>query len=581
MTTLHTAPGQETPTEAPTDATRHLCAGVYVNEKFRDLVIGEICTTPYRRVAPSYGFDLVPVMRHAWWATHMSTFLRLTMLASVAAPFFLGHPVTTALTAGGLALLLLLDRAVSLSAEIARSDEQRMSHSSKRKRSLKLPSVRDWKYKEEVRTLKRLGIAALTVGLVMAVLGMSSPQQSILAGYLGCAVLGAAALMGAVRQVRINRVHKAETTLRPRKLSAREKVVSVQQDHPCVVYRRPAHKGKDAEEREKNSVFMLFGEKSPFIGAGELIHQWNPPMSVQLLRPGSDDQPLHEREHRYPPFEPHELVDHLRSAVHQLRGDDENVRLPVDVRDRVYVAEADASGDRSLLRGAIGEASMRRIIDEQDPTRHHFLEMSVPDAGSELVATVLLQVGLRGRTLSLSSAACVLTRTPDSFRKAEEFGQHGKRAVVGAAFGALGSLPREAGSLWHVVRYPLVLAKALLLYRRDLTLTPIRNVSIGSRLSVREEQAQEWSKAQFDKTRLLGHVKNIEQRLLKATSGFLHSRGVDISDFDDRAMQIINSGIVNLGGTNDISNNVVGHATQINNNVPQWGSGPSQNGNSA
>jgi hypothetical protein len=578
MTTLHTAPGQETPTEAPTGATRHLCAGVYVSEKFRDLVIGEICTTPYRRVAPSYGFDLVPVMRHAWWATHMSAFLRLTMLASVAVPLFLGHSVTTALTAGGLILLLLLDRAVSLSAEIARSDEQRMPRRRKQKRSLNLPSVRSWKSREEVRALKRLGIAALTVGLVMAVLGMSSPQQSILAGYLGCAVLGVAALVGAVRQIRINRIHKAEKTLRPRKLSAREEVVCAQQAHPCVVYRRPEHKGEDDEE---SSVFTLFGEESPFIGAGELIHQWNPPMSIQLLRPGSDDQPLHEREHRYPPFKPHELVEHLRAAVQQLRSDDENVRLPVNVRDRVYIAEADASSDRSLLRGTIGEASMHRIINEQDPTRYHFLEVSVPDAGSELVATVLLQVSLRGRTLSLSFAACALTRTPDRFRKAEEFGQHGKRAVVGAVFGALGSLPRETGGLWRVVRYPFVLAKALLLYRRDLTLTPIRNVSIGSRLSVRQEQAQEWSKVQLDKTRVLGHMKNIEQRLLKATSDFLHSRGVDISEFDDRALQIINSGIVNLGGTNDISNSSVGDGAQTHNNGPQQDSGPSQNGNSA
>ncbi len=579
MTTLQPAPGQETPTQAPTGATRHLCAGVYVDEKFRNLVIGEICTTPYRRVAPSYGFDLVPVMRHAWWATHMSALLRLTMLASVVAPFLRGYSVTTTLAAGGLILLVLLDRAVALSAEVTRNDEHPVSRrKKKRKRAPKFPSRNDWRFGEPARKLKRVGVMALIIGTAMAVLGVNSPEQAVLAGYLGGAVLGVAALVGTVRQVRINRIHKAVETLRPMKLSQREKVVAGQQEHPCVIYRRPEHRG---EEDKESSAFTLFGEESPFIGAGELIHQWNPPMNIQLLRPGSDDQPLHQREHRYPPFAPHELVDHLRDAVDELQDDDRNVRLAVTARDRVYIAEADVSSDRSVLKGRIDRASMQRIINEQSPSKYHFLEVSVPDAESELVATVLLQIALRGRTLSLSSAACVLTRTPDRFRKAEEFGQHGKRAVVGAAFRAMSDLPREAAALPRIMRYPFDLAKALLMYRRDLTLTPIRNVSIGTRISVRQEQAQEWSKVQLDKTRVLGHTKNIEQRLLTATSDFLHSRGVDISEFDNRAMQIINSGIVNLGGTNDNSHNAFGDGAQTHNQDPNQASNPPQNGTTA
>ncbi|WP_460778483.1 hypothetical protein [Nocardiopsis nanhaiensis] len=577
MSTLHATPGQESPTKEPTDATRHLCVGVYVNEKFRDLVISEICTAPYRRAAPSYGFDLVPVMRHAWWAAHLSALLRLTMLTPVVAPLFLGLTVTTALMAGGLTLLILLDRAVALSTEIARSDDPLVYRRKKRKRSLKIPSTSDWKYRKEALRLKRVGVAALTVALIMALLGSSAPGQAILAGYLGCVVLGVAILVGVAQQIRINRIQK-DDELRPTKLSQRERDVAAQQDHPCVVYRRPPHKGKDDEE---SPVFTLFGEDSPFVGAGELIHQWNPPMSIQLLRAGSDDQPLHQREYPTPPFKTHELVDHLRKAVSQLLRDDEDVRLPVDVRDRVYIAESDVSSDRSLLRGPVDEASMRHIINAQDPTHYHFLEVSVPDAGSELMATVLLQVDVRGRTLTLSFAACALTRTPDSFRKAEEFGQNGKRAAAGAAFGALGSLPREATALWRLARYPYVLLKALVLYRRDLTLTPIRNVAIGSRISIRQEQAQEWSKVQLDKTRVLGHMKNIERRLLKATSGFLHARGIDISEFDDRATQIINSGIVNLGGTNDISNNSVGDGAQTHNNGPQQSSDSSRNGKAA
>ncbi|CAL9601111.1 hypothetical protein SUDANB121_05455 [Nocardiopsis dassonvillei] len=575
---FHSPPPSPDTTGEPTGATRHLCTGVHVDEEFRDLVIGEICTTPYRRIAPSYGFDLVPVMRHAWLALHLTSLLRSALAAAALAPHLLGYTVTSLLVIGGFTLLVLLERAWALSKRLTRPEEPLPGRRSKKKpkRLPRLPSAYDWKYGEDGQHLKRTGAYCLLLAAALAAVAYFHPEQGTLALYIGCAVAALAVVTGGLRQWWINGIQKAPS-LRPRRLSHREQVVDDQQKHPCVVYRRPAHR-KDTKDEEQG-LFTLFGEESPFIGAGTLIHQWNPPMNVQLLRPGSEGSPLHEREHRYPPFKPHELVDHLREAVAQLREDDESVRLPVEVRDRVYVAQSDISKDRSLLREEVSTSVMRRIIDRRDPAYHYFLEAIVPDAGGELVATVLLQIGVRGRTLSLSFAACVLTRTPDDFRKAGEFGQHGKRAVISAARRGLFRLPREIRSLGRVVYYPYFLARALVFHKRDLTLKPMRNVGIGSRISIRQEHAEEWSKVQLDKTHVLGHMKNVEQRLLKATSDFLRSRGVDVSDFDNRALQIINSGIVNMGGTNDFRNTAVGDHAQFHHN-PNGSTAPggAQNG---
>lgn len=588
--TAHASPSPVSPPpqnheEETTGATRHLCTGVHIDEDFRDLVIKEVCTAPSRRTAPSYEFDLVPVMRHAWLALHLAALSRTGLIAAMIAPYFWGLTVTTLLVAGGYLLLVLLDHAWRISKELTRPEEAFPTKKNrKKKRRPKLPSRSSWKYGDESRHLKNTGMSILVLTLIMTILAFSHPLQGALALYLGCAVACLTALLGGLRQGWINHIHKA-SELRPERLSYRERVVDEQQKHPCVVYRRPAHKKDDDEEA---GVFTLFGEESPFIGAGELIHQWNPPMSVQLLRQGSDNKPLHEREHRHPPFDPHELVDHLRAAVSELRDDRENVRLPVKVRDRVYVAQPDVSANRSILSESVDPASLRRIIDRQDSAHHHFLEVSVPDAGGELVATVLLQVRVRGRTLILAFASCVLTHTPDDFRKAEEFGQHGKRAIIGAAWRNLFRLPGQIRSMVRIVHYPYYLARAFpeLLYRalvrdgNDLTLVPRRNIGIGSRISVRQELAEDWSKVQLDKTTLLGHIKNVEQRLLKATGDFLDSRGVDISDFDDRALQIINSGIVNMGGSNDFTNTAVGdQAHQQVQNPPA--PNDSQNGKSA
>lgn len=50
--------------EDPTAATRHLCAAAYLDDTFRELSLRHVYYQPRRVVAPSYGFDLVPVLGH-------------------------------------------------------------------------------------------------------------------------------------------------------------------------------------------------------------------------------------------------------------------------------------------------------------------------------------------------------------------------------------------------------------------------------------------------------------------------------------------------------------------------------------
>lgn len=82
-------------------------------------------------------------------------------------------------------------------------------------------------------------------------------------------------------------------------------------------------------------------------------------------------------------------------------------------------------------------------------------------------------------------------------------------------------------------------------------------------MSIREQSAQAWSKVQLEKTDILGRMKTIEQRLLRAAGDFLLTKDVDASEFNNRALKIINSGIFNFGDNNTISNNAVGDAAQV------------------
>ncbi|MFK0291088.1 hypothetical protein ACIQU6_11525 [Streptomyces sp. NPDC090442] len=562
MITSHALPAKEAAGE-PTAATRHLCTGVYVDERFRDLVINEVCTAPHRRVAPSYGFDIVPVMHHAWRAAALTALLRVTLVGAVVIPAFTGALPTTVLITCGLTLLWLLRLAMRL-----RDREPRPKRKSKR-RSLGPVQGRRHLFgllfprrnSEKTRALRRIRVAALSLALTGLIIALADPGHAETALGVTAGMTLACLGVGASRQLMLNHILRAPT-LRPARLSSRQRAADIQQRHVCAVYRRPRHREDEDEDEDDLTMFTLFGEESPFIGAGEIVYQWNPPMSIQLLRPGDDEAPLHEREHPVPPFQAHELVDYLREAVQLLDTDSQDVRLPAQVRDRVYVAETDVAADRSLLPQAFNEADLRAIINTPGSKQHHFLEVTTPTEGSEYVATVFLHVSLQGRTLSISTAACVLAHTPRSFQRTEEFGHHGAMAVAWSAFHELAALPSEVQRSWRTIRYLYALGKAAAL-PRDLTSTPIRNVLIGSRASIRETSAQTWSKIQLEKSDVLGRMKTIEQRLLRAASDFLLSKEVDISEFTDRALKIINSGIFNFGDNNSFSNNAVGDAAQV------------------
>jgi hypothetical protein len=85
------SPRTEPDQHSELSATRHLCAGVYLDRRFRNLVIRKVYNDSRRPVAPSYGFDLVPVVRHAWRAWALEVVLLSAVLAVLIVAVVLHH----------------------------------------------------------------------------------------------------------------------------------------------------------------------------------------------------------------------------------------------------------------------------------------------------------------------------------------------------------------------------------------------------------------------------------------------------------------------------------------------------------
>lgn len=530
-------------------ATRHLCAGVYVDRSFRDLILRKIHNDARHRVAPSYGFDLVPVVRHAWWSWLLDTGQLLAMLWILVASITIDSLLAAVVVWCVVVLCLLLRGIARVFPEVLRLQVEGVSEHWGLQANTRRRRVSDRGLQSRKRLLKAMlvgcliaAVAPLVVSYLLKVPLTSAARPAIMISSL---LVSCAIVAGVVRQLLLNAVAHAET-LRPQTLTRREKIIDEQQDHPCVIYHRPPHKDDEADLLD---LLARTDTPSPFLGSGRLVNRWLPPLTVQLLRPG--DGSLEQREYTRPPFTAHKLVETLRAALKKLGSDPGAENLPgLEVRDRIYIAAADFPADGGLIRGGLGKLEIWRIVDDHRLTGHHFLETSVPIFGGELVATVLLRVSVKGRCLSLDVATCALTRTPEAYHVIDWFGERGTRAVLRSAVRSALAVPVDVMRMWRLLEVPVVLGWAWWAWwaQKDRTVVPRRR-SIRPKVAVREEIANAWENAQLDRTTIYDHMKIVEQRILKTTRDFLKEYGVDTSVFEKQATNIINSGVLNMGSS--------------------------------
>jgi hypothetical protein len=85
--------------ERGTEATRYLCAGAYLETGYRDAVLNEVLDQRLRAVAPSYGIDIVPVLRHCLRARRREIIRNAVLATVLVLVVFLSPPVAVIVVA--------------------------------------------------------------------------------------------------------------------------------------------------------------------------------------------------------------------------------------------------------------------------------------------------------------------------------------------------------------------------------------------------------------------------------------------------------------------------------------------------
>lgn len=531
-------------------ATRRLCAGTYLDREFRQRLLRDIYNSRERRVAPSYGYDLVPVLRHAWRAWWLELARDAVVVALLVAAL-LTVPLGALLVVGLLAAWYSLHACWRILVEWARMLRKPKSYD----------YVRGIRFRSKLAAYGLLGSAIVLGGAVLTMhlnlQGSELRDYLVQTGLLIAMFVLLFAVTGIVRQRQLDRLH-----------------------HPSAVKDDPRSRRLCSLYRQQHHPVTVYSGYRPFVGSGLRVRRWS--FAQRIIRKRGIGQDRDEEFPQFrPPFTTSKMVKHLKKSIEYLASATHSeTRLPgLTVHDHVFI---DGTYVNNVME-ALSDPPSPTVVDDimakpREEARYH-IACQVKAWDGELVTTVFVHISLQGQTLYVEFSTHALTPTPPHFRVVDEVGGTGLRAALRMARQSLSELPE----VLHVPRRLMVVPMHLVnAYRaqRDTKEKNSKRRDIGAQISAREiagdgvdndpdnisrrlrQDHEETSYFQFlDVAR---HSKIIERRLLAAIEEFLKSEGVDTSEFAQRAEAILNNGILNTGsGTINVNDSAVGYQSSV------------------
>ena len=518
------------------NATRHLSAAAYLDVAYCDRIMREIYAQRRRWAAPSYGFDLITVLRNvrrAWWLSTGQALLLVAIMAGAA--YFV---LAAAILATAVLLIWSLVRVrVRISADFWLS--------------LARPNPPEFYQQLDLRrrwTNRAIWFAiAMETAIYLYVVALHDDSTSttrfvtdLLRTGLLLALLALTVMLSAVARSWFL-AHLRRTT--PGGMpSGRLAKLDAEQHHEVTVYSGPM----------------------PFIGSGLRLATWSfaqrlvevpDPLDAigrnlaQTAQPNGGgagpEEPEVDREFKQAPFRTIDLVHDLEERLRGLRDErDPELRLPgLRVRHRVFVP-----GTESEWIPAHDEygVSRRAIVNPSMPMRH-YLACEVSSWGGEIYTTVYIHVSLQGRSLYVEFSTFVLPPTKEKYHVFDEAGRIGVKHAAIAAIGALWHLPAS------IARLPVEVSRAVryigtaVAGHTSSERAQMRGLDIGAKLSARELGADMRTHDWFQLRDAMKHWKIIERRMLAAILDFLEGHDVDVTEYRQRAIAVLDRSVINIG----------------------------------
>ena len=514
------------------EITRHLCVGAYVDHDYCTNVLGNVYFDRSHRLTPSYSFDLPSVLIHARrrWLLDMG---QHTVVSFFAVASLVIDPFSLATVATIFVSWYLLRRASRLLANYCRFLLGR-THPEEPDRI------------QSQAMILGLGLACIwgtlfvifffTRGAARLESVAALPLFERIATLIGLFAV-TAILFTCCRQHMVSRLTSGAKA--PEGHTKRLINISEEQGRPVTVYSE--------------------GRSQPFIGSGVGVVTWS--FAQRLFCRIDKEKANGGRQEIEPPddevpFTTEEIVSYIKNRIADLASDpNPEQQLPyLAVKDHIFVAGTHA---RYVPKNP-GHADFVKVMSDTTRSTRHYLACQVPSWDGEVVTTVYVHVSLQGRTLYLEFSTLFLPPSREEFHVVDRPGGTGIRAYCRSVMKTLWTLPETLVQWWFSLLTLGRYVGYLLLGRGWINRLERRGVDVGATLSVRELAAGLDSDRvvnfqaiddmnYFQYRDVVKHAKVIERRLLAAVLDFLSGKGIDTEEYAQRAMTILNNGVLHMG----------------------------------
>jgi hypothetical protein len=482
---------------AASNATRLMCAGVYLQASFRQDVIKVLLKQAYRTVAPSYGYDAVAVLGHALAARRLKRKQVLTIIVGV------------------LALQILVGMGViRFSVDIVGSVWLLWA----------VPLLRRVSTLELLATTLRRGDAghpgfdgshppnkALNPGLAAKI---ATQQQGTVEGNV-VVYGGYTPFIGAGTSLRD---WSFPTVLvgAPVNPLARHADRSLRDT--------PADGGAVTEEEREPAIPFTVDEITGYV-------------QTRLTAELRDDPELRQR------------LPLTVDRRHYLKA------LPAPVKRRRWRKSLlYTEAEQVTARRALGTANGSGEDRERYHSAREYLSIRIRSWDGELVTTIFADFDVRGGTLYSEFYSYVLPPIVSGFHLVDQMPDGFRPRLLGrVGWDLVGGLPRaligRAGwTAKRLIRLAWRWLKGASRPKRDggwtdmgLARYTLDLVDTGALVSLRELAASDEYHHFFQEADTTKYMMIVERRLFEAVHGFLREHHIDTADFDDRQTNILNS----------------------------------------
>lgn len=497
------------PRDSRTEATRLLCAGVYLDIDFRSHVIEELVQHEERPVAPSLGVDAVPVLAYALRARSQDVQTALLLLfvwaVFLAVDFSAGGPVpgmpmVWALAYAVLCMMLWSARAATgLGTAVYTLDRAtlRKAMLGRRGRLVKL--------------------APLGTRVLLAVYWI----VALIVFFTNGAADWPAVFFPLLLVVPIW-MHRAHVSGVMRNELARARFAGLPRAQlPIGGYRRIGA----AIEREQHAALTIYDPFRPFIGTGAPYEPWS--FALELKRRPSADPAL-------PALTSRMVIELIRPRLEALRqsaAETSRDRLKdLEIEEFVYLPVGLPRGEVSYERQTVSR-HLADAVNEGGEARRHFLRIKVGAWDEQVVVSVLVRVHTQGGMLVLEVAPHILTPIRPEYRAVDVIAGRGSEDVLRDGVRAL--LTGPTASFAAAVSSIRTLTAVFRTWLADAQ----RALPDGPETSVREMgSSQEISL--FQEMDISRYVKTIQDRIASGVRDALSSQGYETDRFEQQIVQV-------------------------------------------